>query len=167
MPERVGEPSVFKHVVYIIKENRTYDQVLGDIAEGNGDPALCIFGEQITPNQHKMVREFVLLDNTYCSGILSADGHQWSTTAFATDYMEKSFAGFPRSYPDGMGDDEVDALAYSPAGFIWDNALRTAKRSANLRRVRHHRTAAGRTRPGRAIPNFWTTGTSSSTAAAR
>src|SRR5437588_12222806 len=74
-----------------------------------------------------LVREFVLLDNTYCSGILSADGHQWATTAMATDYMEKSFAGFPRSYPDGMGDDEIDALAYSPGGFIWDNALAHGK----------------------------------------
>ncbi|MCL4786960.1 MAG: bifunctional YncE family protein/alkaline phosphatase family protein [Verrucomicrobia bacterium] len=127
VPERVGEPSVFKHVVYIIKENRTYDQVLGDIPEGKGDPSLCIFGEHITPNQHKMVREFVLLDNTYCSGILSADGHQWSDTGITTDYMEKSFAGFPRSYPDGMEDDDVDALAYSPAGFIWDNVLAHGK----------------------------------------
>ena len=124
VPERIGEPSVFKHVVYVIKENRTYDQVLGDVAPGNGDPALCIFGERVTPNQHKIVREFVLLDNTYCSGILSADGHQWSTTAFATDYLERSFAGWPRSYPDGMGPDEVDALAYAPSGFLWDNALR-------------------------------------------
>jgi YVTN family beta-propeller protein len=123
VPERIGEPSVFKHVVYIIKENRTYDQVLGDDPRGNGDPSLCIFGDRITPNQHKIAREFVLLDNTYCNGILSADGHQWSTTGFSTDYMEKSFAGFPRSYPDGMGEDEADALAYSPAGFIWDNAL--------------------------------------------
>ena len=127
VPERIGEPSVFKHVVYIIKENRTYDQVFGALSEGNGNPELCIFGERITPNQHKMVREFVLLDNTYCSGILSADGHQWSTTAFATDYMEKSFAGFPRSYPDGMGVDENDALAYSPAGFIWDNVTKHGK----------------------------------------
>jgi YVTN family beta-propeller protein len=123
VPERTGEPSVFKHVVYIIKENRTYDQVLGDLPQGNGRADLCIFGEQVTPNQHKIAREFVLLDNTYCAGILSADGHQWATTAFATDYMEKSFAGFPRSYPDGMEDDDVDALAYSPGGFIWDNAL--------------------------------------------
>ena len=124
VPERIGEPSVFKHVVYIIKENRTYDQVLGDVAPGNGDPALCIFGEKVTPNQHKLVRDFVLLDNTYCSGILSADGHQWSTTAFGTDYLERSFAGWPRSYPDGMGPDEIDALAYAPSGFIWDNALK-------------------------------------------
>jgi len=127
IPERAGEPSVFEHVVYIIKENRTYDQVLGDIPEGNGDPSLCIFGDRITPNQHKMVREFVLLDNTYCSGILSADGHQWSDSAFATDYMEKSFAGFPRSYPDGMEDSDVDALAYAPSGFIWDNAIDQGK----------------------------------------
>ncbi|MBP1768380.1 MAG: Phosphoesterase family protein, partial [Candidatus Aminicenantes bacterium] len=124
VPERIGEPSVFKHVVYIIKENRTYDQVLGDVAAGNGDAALCIFGEKVTPNQHTLVREFALLDNTYCSGILSADGHQWSTTAFGTDYLERSFAGWPRSYPDGMGPDEVDALAYAPSGFIWDNALK-------------------------------------------
>jgi len=127
VPERVGESSVFKHVVYIIKENRTYDQVFGDVKEGSGDPSLCVFGERFTPNQRKMVREFVLLDNTYCSGILSADGHQWTDSAFGTDYLERSFAGFPRSYTDLMGDNEVDALAYSPAGFIWDNALAHGK----------------------------------------
>ncbi len=123
VPERVGEPSVFKHVVYIIKENRTYDQVLGDVPAGNGASSLCIFGEQITPNQHKIVNEFILLDNTYCSGVISADGHQWATTAITTDYLEKSFSSFPRSYPDGMDDTDCDALAYSPAGFIWDNAI--------------------------------------------
>jgi DNA-binding beta-propeller fold protein YncE len=127
VPERIGEPSVFRHVVYVIKENRTYDQVFGDVKEGNGDPRLCIFPERVTPNQHKLAREFVLLDNTYCAGILSADGHQWSTTAFATDYMERSFAGFPRSYPDGMGEDEADALAYSAGGFIWDSAVKAGK----------------------------------------
>jgi len=123
LPERIGEPSTIKHIVYIIKENRTYDQVFGDLPLGKADPSLCIFGEKITPNQHKFVRDFVLLDNTYCCGILSADGHQWCTTAFSTDYMEKSFANFPRSYPDGQGEDDSDALAYSPAGFIWDNAV--------------------------------------------
>jgi len=127
VPERAGEPSVFKHVIYIIKENRTYDQVLGDMKEGNGDASLCVFGARITTNQHKLAREFVLLDNTYCSGILSADGHQWADSALTTDYMEKSFAGFPRSYVDGMEDDDVDALAYSPAGFIWDNAIAHGK----------------------------------------
>jgi YVTN family beta-propeller protein len=123
VPERVGEPSVFKHVIYVIKENRTYDQVLGDMPEGNGDASLCVFGETVTPNQHKLARQFVLLDNTYCAGILSADGHQWCTTAVATDYLEKAFPTFPRSYPDGMGEDDDDAIAYSPAGFLWDNVL--------------------------------------------
>lgn len=123
IPERIGEPSLIEHVVYIIKENRTYDQVLGDIERGNGDAGLCTFGREITPNQHKIAEQFVLLDNTYCCGILSADGHQWSTSAMSTSYLEKSFGGFPRSYPDGMGDDEADALAYSPAGFLWDNVI--------------------------------------------
>ncbi|MFO1006711.1 MAG: alkaline phosphatase family protein [Planctomycetaceae bacterium] len=131
VPERIGEPSLIKHVVYIIKENRTYDQVFGALKQGRGRADLCIFGEEITPNQHKLVNEFVLLDNTYCAGILSADGHQWSTTAFSTDYMEKSFAGFPRSYPDGMGVDENDAIAYSPAGFLWDNAVAHQKTIRN------------------------------------
>ena len=131
IPERIGEPSLIQHVVYIIKENRTYDQVLGAIPRGRGNADLCIFGEEVTPNQHKLVDEFVLLDNTYCAGIFSADGHQWSTTAFSTDYMEKSFAGFPRSYPDGMGIDEADALAYSPAGFLWDNAVAHRKSIRN------------------------------------
>ena len=152
IPERIGEPSRIKHVVYIIKENRTYDQVFGDLPQGNGDPSLCIFGDKFTPNQHKLVREFVLLDNTYCAGILSADGHQWSTTAFATDYMEKSFAGFPRSYPDGMGVDEDDALAYSPAGFIWDNAL---KHQVSLRNYGEFMAPAVRWRDGRkGTPDF-------------
>jgi YVTN family beta-propeller protein len=124
VPERVGEPGVFQHVIYIIKENRTYDQILGDVTNGNGDADLCAFGGRVTPNQHKFVRDFVLLDNTYCCSILSADGHNWTDSAFATDYMEREFAGFPRSYPSGGdGLQAKDALAYSPAGFIWDNAL--------------------------------------------
>ena len=123
IPERIGEPSLIEHVVYVIKENRTYDQVLGDIERGNGNKELCIFGRSITPNLHRLAEQYVLLDNTYCCGILSADGHQWSTSALSTAYLEKSFAGFPRSYPDGMGEDESDALAYSPAGFLWDNAV--------------------------------------------
>lgn len=124
VPERIGEPSLIKHVVYIVKENRTYDQVFGAIGRGNSDPSLCIFGRKYTPNHHSIVDQFVLLDNAYCCGILSADGHQWTMTASSTDYMEKSFAGFPRSYPDGMGVDENDALAYAPSGFLWDNAIK-------------------------------------------
>jgi DNA-binding beta-propeller fold protein YncE len=126
VPERVGEPSVFKHVIYVIQENRTYDQVLGDLPQGNGDTNLCTFPERVTPNHHKAACEFVLLDNTYCSGVLSADGHQWADSALANDYIERSFAGFPRSYPFG-GTTGVDALAYSSAGFIWDNAIAHGK----------------------------------------
>ncbi len=128
VPERAGEPSVFKHVIYLIKENRTYDQILGDVREGNGDGSLCNFGERVTPNQHQLVREFALLDNTYCSGILSADGHNWADSGIATDYVERGFAGWVRSYPSGgFGLNGADALAYSPAGFIWDNALAHGK----------------------------------------
>ena len=128
VPERAGEPSVFHHVIYIIKENRSYDQVLGDIREGNGDANLCVFGENVTPNQHQLVRDFVLLDNTYCCSILSADGHQWTDTGIAMDYVEREFAGWPRSYPaGGSGEAGSDALAYSPAGFIWNDALAHGK----------------------------------------
>lgn len=127
VPLRSGEPSVFSHVVYIIRENRTYDQVLGDMDKGRGDPELCIFGEKITPNAHKLAREFVLLDNTYCSGILSADGHAWSLSAFANDYLERSFAGFPRSYPAGLAASEIDVMAWSPQGFLWSAASRVGR----------------------------------------
>jgi DNA-binding beta-propeller fold protein YncE len=128
VPERAGEPSVFKHVIYIIKENRTYDQIFGDIKKGNGNADLCVFGENVTPNEHKLVREFALLDNTYCCSILSADGHNWTDAGFATEYLERSFAGWPRSYPSGGdGEDTADALAYSPAGFIWNDALAHGK----------------------------------------
>jgi len=128
VPERVGEPGVIQHVIYIIKENRAYDQVLGDVAAGDGDADLCIYGARVTPNQHEFVRDFVLLDNTYCSGILSAEGHQWTDSAMASDYLERSYAGWPRSYPGAGGDPHgYDALAYSPAGFIWNDALAHGK----------------------------------------
>lgn len=119
VPERHGEPSVFKHVLYIIKENRTYDQVFGDVERGEGDASLCVYGREVTPNHHRLAEEFVLLDNFYCSGVLSADGHQWTDEAYVTDYIEKAFGGFPRSYPYDGG----DALAYASSGFIWDAAL--------------------------------------------
>lgn len=132
VPERVGEPSVFKHVIYVVKENRTYDQVLGDMKEGNGHSNLCIFGEEYTPNQHKIAREFVLLDNTYCSGVQSADGHQWADSAIANAYMERQIsADFPRSYPGGKTRDDNDALAWASSGFIWDNVLAHGKTFRN------------------------------------
>lgn len=128
IPSRVGEPSVFKHVVYIIKENRTYDQILGDMPEGNGDPELCVFGETYTPNQHKLSREFVLLDNTYCPGVQSADGHQWTDSAMANEYTERQLtSGFPRSYSSGKTAAGSDALTWSSSGFIWDMALAHGK----------------------------------------
>ena len=128
VPERVGEPSVFKHVIYIIKENRTYDQILGDMPEGNGDPELCTFGEKITPNQHKISREFILLDNTYCSGVVSADGHQWTDSSIVNEYVERQLSSdFPRSYSGGKDAAGSDALSWASSGFIWDNALSHGK----------------------------------------
>jgi YVTN family beta-propeller protein len=123
VPERIGEPSVFRHVLYIIKENRTYDQVLGDMKEGDGDSSLCIYGEKITPNTHKLAREFTLLDGFYVSGKSSAEGHQWTDASIVSDYVEKNMRSWLRSYPHVQN----DALVYSASGFLWDNALRHGK----------------------------------------
>ncbi len=124
VPERIGEPSVFKHVLYIIKENRTYDQVLGDMPEGRGDSTLCTFGELITPNTHKLAREFMLLDNYNVSGKCSAEGHQWTDASIVTDYIEKNMRAWFRSYPHV----QQDALVYSPTGFLWDNGVLNGKK---------------------------------------
>jgi len=124
VPERIGEPSVFRHVLYIIKENRTYDQILGDIPEGRGDSSLCTYGEKITPNTHKLVREFQLLDNYNVSGKCSAEGHQWTDASIVTDYIEKNMRAWFRSYPHV----QQDALVYSPTGFLWDNGMRNGKK---------------------------------------
>jgi YVTN family beta-propeller protein len=118
VPLRAGEPSVFQHVLYILKENKTYDQMFGDLPQGNGDPNLCIYPRFVSPNHHALAEQYVLLDNFYCNGVNSADGHSWSTEANDTDHLEKSFGGFSRSYT--FGD---DALTYSSTGFIWNNAL--------------------------------------------
>ncbi len=120
LPASPLQESVFKHVIYIIKENRTYDEVLGDMKQGNGDARLCMFCGNVTPNHHALAAQFVLFDNFYVNGQLSADGHQWTDEGVATDYVEKSMGGFSRSYPS----DGTDPLAYSPAGFIWDEVLR-------------------------------------------
>ncbi len=119
VPERIGEPSVFKHVLYIIKENRTYDQVMGDLKEGNGQPSLCIYGNEITPNQHKIAQQYLLLDNYYVSGKSSAEGHSWADAAIVTDYIEKNVRAWFRSYPHVL----YDAMVYNKNGFIWNNAL--------------------------------------------
>lgn len=124
VPERIGEPSVFKHVLYIIKENRTYDQVLGDMKKGDGDSTLTIFGRQVTPNIHNLSNQFVHLDNFYVSGKCSAEGHQWTDASIVTDYVEKNVRAWFRSYPHV----QKDALVYAPTGFIWDNALKNGKK---------------------------------------
>ncbi|MGM9508860.1 bifunctional YncE family protein/alkaline phosphatase family protein [Larkinella sp. GY13] len=124
IPMRVGDKSPIKYVFYIIKENRTYDQVLGDMKEGNGDSSLCLFPQKITPNQHALAREFVLLDNFYVDAEVSADGHNWSAAAYANDYVEKnwvtSYGGRGGTY-DYEGQKEI---AHPRDGFIWDHCLR-------------------------------------------
>jgi YVTN family beta-propeller protein len=125
IPMKVGDPSPIKYVFYIIKENRTYDQVLGDMPEGNGDTSLVLFGERITPNQHALAREFVLLDNFYVDAEVSADGHNWSMGAYATDFMEKNW---PTRYGQrgGSGRDDLGKrkIANNRDGFIWDHCAR-------------------------------------------
>lgn len=119
VPRKVGDTSPIKHVFYIIKENRTYDQILGDIPQGNGDKNLVLFGEKYTPNQHALANEFVLLDNFYDDGEVSADGHNWSLGAYATDYLEKTW---PTSYGDrgGSYDAEGNREVANNKYFIWD-----------------------------------------------
>ncbi len=124
IPAKVGDPSPIKYVVYIIKENRTYDQVLGDMPEGNGDPNLCIFGEEVTPNHHALAREFVLLDNFYVDAEVSADGHNWSTAAYATDYVEKIWPYGYGGHGHGYDYEGTNPLTYPDAGFIWDACKR-------------------------------------------
>jgi len=122
IPSRPGEPSLIEHVVYIIKENRTYDQLFGDLEQGNGDPSLVLYGEGVADNHRKMAREFVLLDNFFASGGNSGDGHQWVTQANETSYaLWPAYQG--RSYPY----DGTDPIAYSKAGFIWDAAVAKGK----------------------------------------
>ncbi|PIQ22183.1 MAG: hypothetical protein COW65_04640 [Cytophagales bacterium CG18_big_fil_WC_8_21_14_2_50_42_9] len=124
VPMRVGEKSPIKYVFYVIKENRTYDQILGDMPEGNGDTSLCIFPEKVTPNHHALAREFVLLDNFYVDAEVSADGHNWSTAAYATDYTEKTW---PTSYGKRGGTYDYEGsrkIAYPKDGYIWDYCQR-------------------------------------------
>lgn len=124
IPRAAGEVSPIKYVFYIIKENRTYDQVLGDIEKGNGDSTLCLFPERVTPNQHALANAFVLLDNFYVNAEVSADGHNWSMGAYANDFVEKTW---PTSYGGRGGNYDYEGtreIAYPKDGFIWDNCAR-------------------------------------------
>ena len=124
VPMKIGDTSPIKYVFYIIKENRTYDQVLGDVKEGNGDSSLCLFGEKVTPNLHALAKEFVLLDNFYVDAEVSADGHNWSMGGYANDYLEKTW---PTNYGGrgGVYDAEGNReIANNKGGFIWDHCAR-------------------------------------------
>jgi len=121
IPMKIGDASPIKYVFYVIKENRTYDQVLGDITEGNGDKNLVLFGEKITPNLHAIARQFVLLDNFYVDGEVSADGHNWTMGGYATDYLEKTW---PTSYGGRGGTYSAEGnreIANNKKGFFWDH----------------------------------------------
>ncbi len=122
IPEKIGDPSLIKHVFLIIRENRTYDQVLGDVAAGNGDPSLAVFGGKITPNAHKLIKRFPLLDNFYDPSRQSADGHKWISEGMAPYADDIQSPDWVRSYPGGNAG---DALAYQKKGFLWSEA--TAK----------------------------------------
>lgn len=121
-PDLAVYKGAIKHVLYIIKENRTYDEVFGDMPEGNGNPELCGLGEEITPNHHKLAREFTLFDNGYVSGTNSADGHAWSTQSIANDYLEHFYTGY-RTYPD----DGDCAMSIASSGCLWEVALKKGK----------------------------------------
>jgi YVTN family beta-propeller protein len=119
IPAKIGDPSLIKHVFLIIRENRTYDQVLGDVAAGNGDPSLAVFGGKITPNAHKLIKRFPLFDNFYDPSRQSADGHQWITEAMAPYADDIQSPDWVRSYPGGNAG---DALAYQKKGFLFSEA---------------------------------------------
>lgn len=124
IPRSIKDSSPIKHVFYVIQENRTYDQVLGDMKDGNGDTSLVLFGEKITPNHHKIAGDFVLLDNFYVDAEVSADGHEWSMGAYATDYLEKTW---PTSYGGrgGIYDGEGHRpIANNKNGYLWNNCKR-------------------------------------------
>lgn len=128
IPSKVGALSPIKYVIYVIKENRTYDQVFGDLAagdnpKGNGDPSLCMFPRKVTPNHHKLAEQFVLLDNMYCNGQVSRDGHPWSTMAYNTDYIARDWH-LTYSQRLGVDDDDEGDLSNAPSGYLWDACKR-------------------------------------------
>ena len=165
---RSGDASPITHCVYIIKENRTYDQVFGDMPQGNGEPSLCLFPEEVTPNHHALVREFVLLDNFYVESEVSADGHEWTMGAYATDFVE-------RTWPLGYRGETDGALSLrGEQGSLFDRPARRRLplgprrgqgcQLPQLRRVRQERHDPGRPRAPRSSRHSRATSTPCSAA---
>ncbi len=121
VPSVVGQTSAIKHVIYILKENRTYDQLFGDIPRGRGDPRIAIFGRQVTPNHHALAEQFTLFDNYFVDAEVSIDGHSWSDAAYATDFIEKTW---PADYGRKVARPPFTEAAEPPSGYIWDLARR-------------------------------------------
>ena len=125
VPSQIGDPSPVKHVIYVVRENRTYDQIFGDVAAGNGDARLCLFGENVTPNAHALAREFVLLDNFFADGEVSADGHEWTMAAYATDFVEKMWPlnyGHKLTKKHDYPAEGRFPIAFPASGYLWNRA---------------------------------------------
>ncbi len=154
IPMRVGDASPIKYVFYVIKENRTYDQIFGDIPEGNGDPKLCLFPEKVTPNQHKIVKDYVLMDNFYVDAEVSADGHNWTMAAYANDFVEKTW---PTSYGGRGGNYDYEGsrrVAFPKSGFLWDNCQRNGVTYRTYGEFADDGKAAYQTLEGHICPNY-------------
>jgi YVTN family beta-propeller protein len=143
---RHDDKSPIKHVIYVIKENQTYDHIFGDLGKGNGDPTLALFGKDVTPNHHKLANQFVTLDNFYADGEVSADGHNWTTAAKANDYTQKNwladYSGRNRDYDfeGGGGGNQPSGAPFSrsKAGYIWDVAMEAGLSFRNYGEFMHN-----------------------------
>jgi hypothetical protein len=136
----LGEPSVIKHVVYVIKENKTYDQILGDLGRGNGEPKLCMYDKTVVPNHKSLATIFPLLDNYYCNGVNSSDGHAWVLQGITTPYREKDRPGYRCAFDFGC-----DELAYAACGFMWDLVLMSGRSFRNYGELDYAEKIRGRT----------------------
>jgi len=150
VPVLTGDPSTIQHVFMIVKENRTYDQVLGDEPRGNGDPSLAQFGGKVTPNLHQLVKQFPLVDNLYSDGTNSAEGHHWLNQAFVNNYMQQMYGSYTRSYQTG------DPMSNMQSGWIWGNAQRSGKSVVNWgEQIDRYVDAAGNRTPAGSWPQWY------------
>jgi len=145
IPTVVGQTSPIKHVIYVLKENRTYDQILGDIEKGNGDPRIALFGREITPNHHALAEQFALFDNYYVDAEVSVDGHSWSDAAYATDFNEKNW---PADYGGRVSRPPYTDAAEPPAGYIWELAGRAGLTYRSYGEKANHPSLVGHAAPG-------------------